>query len=283
MSLISLHNVSYQYPLTNEFAIKDVNIEIDQGKIYGIIGPNQSGKTTLCNILRGFIPSIFMGNLSGEVLFEGKPLKDKNIGELAEYIGYSSQNPFTQISGVKDTVEEEIAFGMENMGLDYATMHQRVTEILEMFQLEDLKERNPFELSGGQKQRVALASVIALNLEIIILDEPTSQLDPKGTEDVFNVVASLKKQGKTVVIVEHKIDLLAEYCDEIIVVKDHTVLLKGDCRYVFTNSLMRANNLPIPKVTEFYLQHATEKLPLTLREVQSWKESEENDIRTKEC
>lgn len=283
MSLISLHNVSYQYPLTNEFAIKDVNIEIGQGKIYGIIGPNQSGKTTLCNILRGFIPSIFMGNLSGEVLFEGKPLKEKNIGELAEYIGYSSQNPFTQISGVKDTVEEEIAFGMENMGVDYATMHQRVTEILEMFQLEDLKDRNPFELSGGQKQRVALASVIALNPEIIILDEPTSQLDPKGTEDVFNVVASLKKQGKTVVIVEHKIDLLAEYCDEIIVVKDHTVLLKGDCRYVFTNPLMRENQLPIPKVTAFYLQHDTEKLPLTLREVQSWKESEENDIRTKEC
>ena len=103
MSLISLHNVSYQYPLTNEFVLKDVNIEIDQGKIYGIIGPNQSGKTTLCNILRGFIPSIFMGNLSGEVLFQGKPLKDKNIGELAEYIGYSSQNPFTQISGVKDS------------------------------------------------------------------------------------------------------------------------------------------------------------------------------------
>ena len=85
------------------------------------------------------------------------------------------------------------------------------------------------------------------------------------------------------VIVEHKIDLLAEYCDEIIVVKDHTVLLKGDCRYVFTNPLMRENQLPIPKVTAFYLQHATEKLPLTLREVQSWKESEENVIRTKEC
>lgn len=271
MSIISLRNVSYKYPLAKNFAIKNVSINIEKDKVYGIIGPNQSGKTTLCNIMRGFIPNIYMGELSGEILFQDKLLDKYNIGELAEYIGYSSQNPFTQISGVKETVEEEIAFGMENLGIDFDTMHQRVKSLLAMFQLSELKNRNPFELSGGQKQRVALASVIGLNPEIIILDEPTSQLDPKGTEEVFNVVANLKEQGKTILIVEHKIDLLAEYCDEIIVVKDHGILIQGDCQTVFTSPMMQENCIPIPKVTEFYLKYRHGKLPLTLNEVRLWR------------
>ncbi|MDT2563601.1 energy-coupling factor ABC transporter ATP-binding protein [Enterococcus avium] len=226
MNIIELKNVSYQYPLDSEAIIKNVDLTIEQGKVYGLIGNNQAGKTTLCNIMRGFIPEMFLGKLSGSVTYKSKAIQEYNIGALAAEIGYSSQNPFTQISGVKDTVEEEIAYGMENIGISPATMKQKVQELIALFKLEALKEKNPFELSGGQKQRVALASIVALDPDVVILDEPTSQLDPQSTEEVFEIIAMLKKQGKTIIVVEHKVDLLAEYCDEIILLEKGQLVKK---------------------------------------------------------
>lgn len=125
MSIIELENVTYRYPLDAEATIKNVDLSIEAGKVYGLIGSNQSGKTTLCNIMRGFIPAMFLGELKGTVAYKGKSIQEYNIGALAAEIGYSSQNPFTQISGVKDTVEEELAYGMENIGLSVEVMGKR--------------------------------------------------------------------------------------------------------------------------------------------------------------
>lgn len=143
MNIIELKNVSYQYPLDSEAIIKNIDLTIEQGKVYGLIGNNQAGKTTLCNIMRGFIPEMFLGKLSGSVTYKSKAIQEYNIGALAAEIGYSSQNPFTQISGVKDTVEEEIAYGMENIGISPTTMKQKVQELIALFKLEALKEKIP--------------------------------------------------------------------------------------------------------------------------------------------
>jgi len=268
MSILSLKNINYCYPLENEPVIRDVSFALEKGKVYGVIGENESGKTTLCNIMRGFIPNLYKGTLRGEVTFKDKSISEYNIGELAAHIGYSFQNPFTQISGVKDTVYEEIAYGMENLGIPRDKMVQRVDELIVLFQLEKLKDQNPFELSGGQKQLVALASVVALDPEIIILDEPTSQLDPKSTEDIFQIVEYLKKAGKTIFLVEHKVDLLAEYCDEIFLLYDGRLVMQGKTAEVLSDESILQYRVQLPQVTLFYLKLVGKKgkVPLTVAE-----------------
>lgn len=268
MSIIELENVTYRYPLDAEATIKNVDLSIEEGKVYGLIGSNQSGKTTLCNIMRGFIPAMFLGELKGTVTYKGKSIQEYNIGALAAEIGYSSQNPFTQISGVKDTVEEELAYGMENIGLSVEVMGKKVQELLALFKLEELKEKNPFELSGGQKQRVALASIVALDPEVILLDEPTSQLDPQSTEEVFEIIAKLKKQGKTIVVIEHKVDLLAEYCDEIILLEEGQVIKHGTAHQVLSDPDILIHGGSLPQVALFYLKQLkqTDAVPITMAE-----------------
>lgn len=254
MAIISLKDVSYQYPLEKHEAIKDFSYDFERGTVYGLIGANESGKTTLCNIIRGFIPTLYRGELKGEILINNKNISDYSLGELSEIIGYSFQNPFSQISGVKDNVYEEIAFGMENIGMQREDMIKKVDELVEMFNLEKLVNKNPYELSGGQKQRVSLASVIALNPEIIILDEPTSQLDPKSTEDIFNVVNLLKKQGKTIILIEHKIDLIAEYCDNILLMSNGTLAIEGTVSSVLTNPSVLENGGQLTQIALFFLE-----------------------------
>lgn len=268
MSIIELENVTYRYPLDAEATIKNIDLSIEEGKVYGLIGSNQSGKTTLCNIMRGFIPAMFLGELKGTVTYKGKSIQEYNIGALAAEIGYSSQNPFTQISGVKDTVEEELAYGMENIGLSVEVMGKKVQELLALFKLEELKEKNPFELSGGQKQRVALASIVALDPEVILLDEPTSQLDPQSTEEVFEIIAKLKKQGKTIVVIEHKVDLLAEYCDEIILLEEGQVIKHGTAHQVLSDPDILIHGSSLPQVALFYLKQLkqTDAVPITMAE-----------------
>ncbi|MBO0455690.1 ABC transporter ATP-binding protein [Enterococcus hulanensis] len=268
MSLIELKKVTYQYPLDSEAIIKNIDLSIEKGKVYGLIGSNQAGKTTLCNIIRGFIPEMFLGELAGTVTYKGKAIQQYNIGALAAEIGYSSQNPFTQISGAKDTVEEEIAYGMENIGIAPETMRKKVQELLDLFKLHELKDKNPFELSGGQKQRVALASIVALDPEVIILDEPTSQLDPQSTEDVFEIIAMLKQQGKTIIVVEHKVDLLAEYCDEIILLENGQIVMNGPAHQVLSNPDILNHGGALPQVALFFLQYLKQQtaVPITMEE-----------------
>lgn len=270
MAVISLKNVSYQYPLEERDVIRNVSCEFEEGKVYGIIGANESGKTTLCNIIRGFIPEIYRGKLTGEVLLRGKPVTEYTSGELAAVIGYSFQNPFAQISGVKETVYEEIAYGMENIGVPKEKMDVKVEQLIELFHLEKLREKNPYELSGGQKQRVALASVIALDPQIIILDEPTSQLDPKSTEDIFEIIRILKRQGKTIILIEHKIDLMAEYCDFIFVMRHGRLEMNGTAEDVLTDPRVLEMGGQLPQVVLYFLevmrktQKSMDMIPLTV-------------------
>ena len=212
--VIELNGVSYYYPLTEKPAIHGLDYSFEKGKLYGVIGENGSGKTTFCNLIRGFAPSFYKGRLEGEILIKGKSTLDYEEGELALHVGYVFQNPFNQISGVKDTVFEEIAFGLENFGFPVDEIERKVIDVMELTKISHLAEKRPFDLSGGQQQRAALASIIVLEPDILVIDEPTSQLDPEGTESVFEIISAMKEAGKTIILVEHKVDQIAEYADE---------------------------------------------------------------------
>ncbi len=240
-------NVTYTYPLADESSIRNVSLNIEEGKFYGIVGENGSGKTTLCAILRGFAPSFYQGDIQGEVLVYGKPIGEYG-GELATKIGYVFQNPFTQISGVKETVFEEVAYGLENFGVPVEEIVERVEAIMKLTHIDSLAEKNPLELSGGQMQRVALASVLVLEPDILIIDEPTSQLDPQGTESVFEIIKMMKDKKKTIILVEHKIDLIAEYADEVLVLRGGKLIAGGDKAQVLSDISLMEQGVQLPQM-----------------------------------
>ena len=238
MGYFKIENVNYKYPLEDKQALKNINIEIKKGEFWAVIGKNGSGKTTFCNMLRRFVPDFYKGELTGKITLEDKELKDYSQKELVQKIGFVFQNPFTQISGVKDTVFEEIAYGLENLGLDKEEIISRVEKILKLLEIEKLRDRNPYDLSGGQKQRVALASIIAMDPDILVIDEPTSQLDPKGTEDIFKIINLMANEGKTIILVEHKLELIAEYAENILVLDEGEIILSGKANEVLNNKIL---------------------------------------------
>lgn len=246
-AVIELKNVTYKYPLTDTAAIKNFSLSVEKGSFWGVIGPNGSGKTTLCAIMRGFAPSFYKGELTGEVLVEGKKIDEYAEGELSLRVGYVFQNPFNQISGVKDTVFEEVAYGLENFGVPVEEIEDRVVRAMKLTDIEHLAMKKPFELSGGQQQRMALASCLVLEPDILIIDEPTSQLDPEGTESVFKIIEQLKAEKRTVVLVEHKIDLIAEYADNIVVMKDGCAIRSGSKQEILSDISLEAEGIQLPQ------------------------------------
>lgn len=247
MCYFKLKDVSYKYPLEDREILKNINLDIKKGEFWAVIGKNGSGKTTLCNVLRRFVPDFYKGELKGRITLEGKELKDYSAKEIVQKVGFVFQNPFTQISGVKETVFEEIAFGLENLALDAEYIRKRVEETLKLLRIEELRDKNPYELSGGQGQKVALASIIAMDPEIMVIDEPTSQLDPKGTEEIFEIIDILKKEGKTIILVEHKLELIAEYAEKVMVLDEGEMILSGNTEDVLKNKILIEKEIGIPQ------------------------------------
>ncbi len=278
--MIELKNVSFKYELQEEKTIKNMDLYVKQGEFVGIIGKNGSGKTTLCNIIRGIIPDFIQGHISGDIVIDGKNIDDIERGEMAELVGFVFQNPFSQISGIKKTVFEEIAYGLENLGVEREEIRQRVTDVIKLLKIEDLQDKNPNELSGGQSQRVAIASIIVMNPKVLIFDEPTSQLDPLGTEEIFDILKLLKSQNKTIILVEHKIDLIAEYADRVVVMDNGEIIFNGETHEVLSNDKIEQHNVSMPIVSKLAYKLNDEKqgffknIPITLDECK--KELEEN-------
>lgn len=278
--MIELKNVSFKYELQQEKTIKNLGLYVQQGEFIGIIGKNGSGKTTLCNIIRGIIPDFVQGEISGDIIIDNKNIDDIERGEMAELVGFVFQNPFSQISGIKKTVFEEIAYGLENLGVPREEIKQRVTDVIKLLKIEDLQDKNPNELSGGQSQRVAIASIIVMNPKVLIFDEPTSQLDPLGTEEIFDILKLLKSQNKTIILVEHKIDLIAEYADRVVVMDDGKIIFNGETHEVLSNDKIEESNVSMPIVSKLAYKMNTvkpgffKKVPITLDECK--KELEED-------
>lgn len=247
MAYIELKNVTYHYPLAKEASLKNCSLELEKGKFYALLGENGGGKTTLCNVIRGFIPSFFQGELEGEVLFNGRKLCEYTQGELASKMGYVFQNPFNQITGARDNVYEEIAYGLEKLGVPKPEMIKRVDAVMELTNTTAFADKNPFELSGGQQQRVALASIIVLEPEVLVIDEPTSQLDPRETERVFDIINKMKDMGKTIILAEHKLELIAEYAEEVIVMEQGEIIRKGKKHEVLSDFSLLEHGTELPQ------------------------------------
>ena len=273
MGYFKIENVNYKYPLEDKQALKNINIEIKKGEFWAVIGKNGSGKTTFCNMLRRFVPDFYKGELTGKITLEDKELKDYSQKELVQKIGFVFQNPFTQISGVKDTVFEEIAYGLENLGLKKEEIISKVEKILKLLEIEKLRDRNPYDLSGGQKQRVALASIIAMDPDILVIDEPTSQLDPKGTEDIFKIINLMANEGKTIILVEHKLELIAEYAQNILVLDEGKIILSGKAEEVLNNKILLEKEIGMTQysILAYELEKAGkvefEEIPITKEKI----------------
>jgi energy-coupling factor transporter ATP-binding protein EcfA2 len=272
MAFVNLHNVTYKYPLTDKPALQNINLKFKEGEFVAIVGPNGAGKSTLCYTLAGFAPHFFKGELSGKVEVAGKISSESTLDEWVLNVGLAFQNPFNQISGAKYTVFEEIAFGLENIGIPRQEMKRRVKDAMALTGISDLADRSPYSLSGGQQQRVALTSILVMRPKLLVLDEPTSQMDPIGTREVFGTIRKMAEEGMTVVIVEHKVEWIAEYADRVIAMHNGKVLLEGNPSEVLTSNVLFKNGFGLSRYTSAAREAKKqgiwkkEKLPVTLDE-----------------
>ena len=249
MAIVNLQDVTYKYPLTDTPALQNINLQVNEGEFLAMIGPNGAGKSTLCYTLAGFVPHFFKGELTGLVEVLGKETLNSTLSEWVLNVGLAFQNPFNQISGAKYTVFEELAFGLENIGVPREEMKARVEDAMKLTGISDLAERSPYSLSGGQQQRVALTSILVMQPKVLVLDEPTSQMDPIGTREVFGVIRKMAERGMTVILVEHKVEWIAQFADRVIALKDGQIFLDGTPSEVLTSPLLQENGFGISRYT----------------------------------
>ncbi len=251
MPVIEAKNLQYTYPGGTQPAIKDVSLTIEKGDFVILTGPSGCGKTTLCRCFNGLIPHFYAGKLEGELTVARLNVVEHPIYEMASHVGLVFQNPENQLFAL--SVEKDVAFGLENLGLPRDEIRKRVDWALQMTGIAELRERAPHELSGGQQQRVAIASVLAMQPEVMVLDEPTSFLDPLGAQNIFEVISELnKKLNITVILVEHRLDLASKYANHVVVMDKGTIVLDGKPREVFNSESARLIGVGIPKATRLW-------------------------------
>ncbi len=213
--MITLSHVTYTYPDQAMPALADFNVTIRQGEFVLVVGPSGAGKSTFLRSLNGLAPHFYGGRWAGQIEVGGRNPVDLAPRGMADLVGFVFQDPEAQF--VVDTVEDELAFAMENFALPPATMRKRIEEVLDQMGIAEIRQRRISTLSGGEKQRVAIAAVLALQPEILVLDEPTSQLDPQAAEDVLLALRQLNEdQGLTVILSEHRLERVAQYADRIL-------------------------------------------------------------------
>jgi len=258
--MISVKNLGFVYQGGKSAALDGINIEIADGDFVGITGTSGAGKTTFTFALSGIIPQKIKGDFYGAVTVDGVDTAEHPAEDFARKVGQVFQDIDSQM--VASVVEDEILFGLENFGVPHEEIAKRVDRVLKDLGIEDLRDREIEGLSGGQKQKVAIASILALEPEVIVLDEPTGELDPESSREIFKILTDLNREkGITVIIVEQKIMLLCEY------VKHMMVLDKGKIAFYGTPGDMAASidtfkdlGINVPRVTELSAQLISEKI-----------------------
>ncbi len=249
--MIGIKGLTYTYPATVTPALVDLNLDVPAGQFCAVVGANGAGKSTLCYAIAGFVPHFYNGELVGSVQVAGFDVPSASLAKLAGAVGLVFANPFNQITGARFTVREEIAFGLENLGVPRAEMVGRVDEVLALAGLADIGDRSPYALSGGQQQRVAIASVIVMRPRVLVLDEPTSQLDPVGTREVFETLHELAAaDGVTVVLAEHKLEWIAVYADRVIILDQGRIVRDGSPAVVLADADLAQFGLAATRYTQ---------------------------------
>lgn len=230
--------------------LRNVSLTINKGEFLSIMGPTGVGKTTLCLALNGIVPRSTGGIFKGDVVVAGINTKQHRVAEMAQKVGIIFQDPESQLFNM--SVEDEVAFGLESMGVPREEMEARITHALRVVRMEHLRHRSPFQLSGGQKQRVAIAAILAMEPEVLILDEPTSGLDPIGKYEVFSVVDELKRtRDMTIIMVEQESEKVAEFSDRVVIMDQGQILMEGPPKEVFGHvERLKEVGISVPQVAE---------------------------------
>lgn len=249
--MIDIKELSFKYDGAEAFALENIDFVVKKGEFTGIIGPSGAGKSTLLMSINGVVPHCFRGDFYGNVCVCAQDTVESEPKYLSLRVGSVLQDPEAQI--VSETVEEEIAFGLENYGVSPAEIETRITEALEVTGISELRFRHTSALSGGQKQRVCIAAAIALKPNILVLDEPTSELDPAGSRQVFETLRTLNSTlGMTIVIAEQKVMLLSQYCSRVVVMEKGKIVLDDDTRAVLQHyQKLKELGINCPRVVEF--------------------------------
>ncbi|GBC69008.1 Putative HMP/thiamine import ATP-binding protein YkoD [archaeon HR01] len=268
---IVLENVTWTYSGSSEPAIKNISLHVKSGEILVVTGPSGAGKTTLSRILNGLIPHFYRGEMSGEAYIKGLRVRDFDVSVLASKVGLVFDNPANQL--FTSTVLEELAFGPENYCLPRDEIMRRVNYALQFSRLNGLENKSPYLLSGGQQQACAIAAIVAMMPDIFVLDEPTANLDPEGTELVFNRIREIAEtQHKTMVIIEHKLDYALPLADYLAVMNNGEIVAYGRPLDVLDKvELMEELDLQIPHATEisYWLRkrgYRFKEIPITVDE-----------------
>ncbi len=264
MPLVTLDNVSYIYPRTERPALYDVTLDIGKGEFLGLIGPTGAGKTTLCLSLSGIVPQFYGGRFFGHMTVAGLDTLEHPVSRLARHVGAVFEDPETQLTAT--SVENEIAFALENLNVPREEMLIRIPRVLEAVRLEGTAKKHPRELSGGQKQRLAIAAALAVQPDLLVLDEPTSQLDPLGAQEVFATVHELNKTlGVTVVMAGHAAEELAEHADRVALLVDGALVAVGspDELYADVERLERCHIRP-PQVAQTFVEIRQAGVPVPM-------------------
>ena len=271
MAFLEVEHLKYRYPHTKKLALDDISFTAEKGEFIGIIGENGAGKSTLSQAFCGLVPQFYKGAYGGKVTVDGIDAATTPTAELCKKVGLIFQNPFNQLSGAKDTVWDEVAFGLENFGVPAEQIHERLDKVLHQLDIWQFREKNPFDLSGGQMQRVAIASVLAMEPGILLLDEPTSQLDPQGSEEVFHTVELLAKTGITIFMIEQKMEKLASYCDKILLLHEGKQIDFDTPEKIFSRPDLAELGICPPYVTRYCIEQNLFRLdgtyPVTMEDV----------------
>lgn len=247
--IIELRDYSYRYSSTDPLVLQNITLTINEGDFIGVVGCNRAGKSTLCKSIVGILPFVFGGDWSGEIVIDGQSLnetKGKGTTDVVGIVFQDAESQFTQ-----QTVEDEIAFAMCNFGYDRALMRERVRFAAEACGLMGMLDRSPYHLSGGQQQRLAVASILALQPRVIILDESTSQLDPLGRDEIFRLVGQLHQMGRTVIMVDHNIEKIASTVDKVIVLHQGKLVAYDEPHRVFSDrDLLTDHFVRLPQVAD---------------------------------
>lgn len=220
---LAVNNLSFSYPRGEGLALDKISFNLPEGQFLGICGPSGAGKSTLLLTLRGIIPNTMPGRFQGQIRVFGQDTKETSPAELTNTLGLVQQDAEAQIVGL--TIEDDIAFGLENLLIERQEMRLRIKEALDRVGLPGLEKRGTQALSGGQKQRLAIAAALALKPKMLLLDEPTSELDPAGKADIFRILTQLqKRQQITIVIVEHEMDYLVEAADRLLALDEGRIV-----------------------------------------------------------
>ena len=250
-SIIKFENFSFRYDSANEFILKNINLEINKNELVILAGPTGCGKSTLLRSIIGLIPHMHGGEYKGKVIVDQLVVNDVKITDLAKKAGFVFQNPENQI--FMFSIERDIVFGLENLGTSRTIMKERVDSILSLLKIEHLATKAPHELSDGEKQKAALAGILAMQPKILILDEPTSLLDPKTAIDFINIVNDLRKKiGMTIVIVEHRLDLVVGIADKLIILSNGKIIENNNPKQVLHYSNQLIPEIGIPVISRLY-------------------------------